>query len=455
MTTATEAGDFVRPQTQADYPSARYAWYVVGVLVVVYVFSFVDRLILNLLVAPIRRDLQISDTEISLLSGFSFALFYAVLGIPLSRIADAGCRRCLIAGGLVVWSAFTTACGLARTFGQLLLMRIGVGVGEATLNPAAYSLITDYFPPERRATALGLYNMGIYLGAGLAFMLGGLVIGLTASRDEFVFPVLGAVRSWQLAFVLVGVPGLVFALAMFTIAEPRRRGPGADIATIPLREVFAYMRMNRSTFASHNIATALLAFAAYGAAAWIPSFFIRQHGLTAAETGQMLGILTILGAFGCVFGGWLADQLAKRGYPDACMRVLFLASLLALPTGVAYLLVPTVGLSAALLAPTFFINAMVFGVAPAALMEFTPARMRGQASALYLFTINLIGLGIGPTAVAFLTDFVFRNDNMVGYSLLIVTITAHILAASIYWAGLKSFVRSKIRLSEMAVTASA
>jgi MFS family permease len=445
------------PQARADeaYPSAQYAWYVVGILVVVYVFSFVDRLILNLMVAPIRRDLQISDTEISLLSGFSFALFYAVLGVPISRIADSGCRRCLIAGGFVVWSVFTAACGLARSFGQLLLMRVGVGVGEATLNPAAYSLITDYFPPERRATALGLYNMGIYVGAGIAFILGGLVIGLTASREEYVLPVLGAVRSWQLVFFLVGVPGLVFALAMFTVAEPRRRGPGADVASIPLGEVFTYIKMNRSTFASHNIATALLAFAAYGAAAWIPSFFIRQHGLTAAETGQMLGVLTILSAFGCVCGGWLADQLAKRGYPDACMRVLLLASLLALPTGVAYLLVPTVALSAALLAPTFFINAMVFGVAPAALMEFTPSRMRGQASALYLFAVNLIGLGIGPTAVAFITDFVFRNDNMVGYSLLIVTITAHILAASIYWAGLKPFVRSKIRLSETAITASA
>jgi MFS family permease len=439
----------LRAPKEAAYPNSGYANYVLGVLVLVYAFAFIDRQILNLLVGPIRRDLQISDTEISLLSGFGFALFYAIFGIPLARIADSGSRRGLIAIGFAMWSLFTAGCGLARNFAQLFLMRVGVGVGEASLSPAAYSLITDYFPPERRSTAQGIYATGIFIGGGIALAVGGTVIGWAETRPEWTLPFVGTIRSWQLVFLIVGLPGVALSLIMFTIAEPRRRGPGAGTKSVPVREVFAFIKGNIATVTCHNLGAAMLFFSLYGTGAWGPTYFIRYFDWSPAFTGQVYGLTAaVSGALGVICGGMFADHLAKRGYQDAHMRVALIGTLCWFPTGVAYLLVPDPALAIALLAPTLFFAVMPYGVAPAALMEFTPAPMRSQMGALYLFVGNLIGLGIGPTAVALLTDFVFQDDNRVGSSLLVVTVGAHVLAALAFGLGLKPFVRSKERVRE-------
>jgi MFS family permease len=452
MTTIAVTGGALPQPAETPYPRPAYAWYVVFVLTFVFVFSFIDRQILNLLVGPIRRDLEISDTQMSLLTGFAFALFYTFFGLPLGRIADSGNRRGLIAMGFAMWSLFTAGSGLARNFIQMLIMRMGVGVGEASLSPAAYSLITDYFPPDRRATAQGIYNTASFVGTGVAYIFGGTVIGLTSAHSEWILPVVGAIRSWQLVFFIVGLPGILLALVMFTVAEPARRGPGAKANKVPVREVVAFLKANRVTLFCHNVGLALLAFSAYGAAAWIPSFFIRHFHWSAASTGQALGLVAIFGALGAVWGGSLTDYLAKRGYKDACMRVALLAAVTWLPAGIAYILVPDALLSMIILAVAVLVSAGPFAVASAALMEIAPARMRGQVGAVYGFVINLVGLGLGPTAVAVFTDYIFHDDNMVGYSLLIVTSTAHLLAALILWAGFKPFVRSKDRLIEMSGT---
>ncbi len=437
----------VRAPHEAPYPRPAYAWYVLGVLTLVYVFSFVDRQILNLLVGPIRRDLRITDTQMSLLSGFGFAVFYAFFGLPLGRIADSRSRRGLIAGGFALWSLFSVGCGLAGRFWHLLLMRMGIGVGEATLSPSAYSLITDYFPPHRRGTAQGIYGMGIYFGSGAALILGGLATGWASGRPDWFLPVVGHIRSWQMVFFLVGTPGLLLALLMFTVAEPVRRGLHTGDASVPLRDVFAFLKRNRSTFFCHNCGFALLYFSAYGSAAWIPTFFIRHHHWSAAQIGQAYGaIYATFGALGVASGGWAADRLLKRGYADACMRVAMLVSWLWIPTGVAWLLVPDPRLALVLLAPTVFLVAAPLGVGPAAIMQITPPRMRSQTGAIYLFVANLIGLGVGPTAVALLTDYVFRDDGRVGSSLLIVSLAAHVLAGLLFWGGLKPYVRSEERM---------
>ena len=203
--------------------SMAYPWMVVAILMIAYVFSFVDRQILNLLVGPIRRDLGISDTQMSLLMGFSFAIFYTILGIPLGRLADRVSRRGLITTGVLVWSAMTALCGFAYSYWQLFLCRIGVGVGEATLSPAAYSMIADYFPPERRATAISVYSMGIFLGSGLAFLLGGLVIKFAVAQGTMALPLIGEVRPWQLVFFVLGGSGIVFSLAFLLVREPPRQ----------------------------------------------------------------------------------------------------------------------------------------------------------------------------------------------------------------------------------------
>ncbi len=428
--------------------SMAYAWYVVAVLMVAYVFSFIDRQILNLLVGPIRADLGISDTQMSLLMGFSFALFYTICGIPLGRLADSKSRRTIIAAGIFFWSLMTAACGTAKTYWQFFLYRMGVGVGEATLSPSAYSLIADYFPKESRATAISVYSMGIYIGSGLAFLLGGLVIQF-AGQDDVTLPLVGATRPWQLIFFILGVAGILFTFAMYTVREPARQGLSGTTAGVPLATVLAYMKQNRRAVLCHNFGFALMAFTAYGAAAWIPTFFIRHHGWTAAEIGMAYGtVIMTFGTVGIVAGGRLSDWLARRGHEDANMRVGLLAAVCGIPSGIAFPLVPDANLAMAMVAVSTVFLSMPFGVAPAAVQEMMPNDMRGQASAVYLFIVNLIGLGVGPTAVALATDYVFKNDAAVGYSLLLVGSVAQAGALLLLWAGLAPYRRTLANLRD-------
>ncbi|MFV3385642.1 spinster family MFS transporter [Pseudomonas sp. NY15364] len=432
------------------YPSSARAWTTVAILMVAYVLSFVDRQILNLLVEPIRRDLAINDTQMSLLMGLSFALFYTVCGIPLGRVADTRSRRGLIAVGILFWSAATAACGMAKLYWQFLLCRIGVGVGEAALSPAAYSLIADSFPAERRATAISVYSMGVYLGSGLAFLVGGLVIQFASAQGDVTLPVLGEVRPWQLIFLILGGAGVLFTLLMLAVKEPARRGAGAGVA-VPLSEVGRYIRANRRTVLLHNFGFAGLAFAGYGSAAWIPTFFIRTHGWDAGQVGIVYGsIVAVFGCLGIVFGGRLADWMAKRGRSDANMRVGLYAALGALPMVVLYPLVDSAFWASVLMAPTVFCLSMPFGVAPAAIQEIMPNSMRGQASAIYLFVITLIGLGVGPTAVALVTDFVFADDAALRYSLLIITTLAVSTSIILLAKSLKPYRESVTRLEQWA-----
>lgn len=455
MSTAPERASEAGPSAphiieEKPYPPAGYAWYVVGVLTFVYVFSFIDRQILNLLVRPIRRDLGISDTQMSLLMGLSFAVFYTFFGLPLGRLADSRSRRGLIAAGFALWSLFTTGCGLARNFAQMLLMRMGVGVGEAALSPAAYSMITDYFPPRRRATALSVYSMGIYIGSGLAFIIGGTVAGYAAKQELWQLPWIGATRPWQVVFFIVGAPGVLLSLLMLTVREPARRdtraGKSAGVA-VPFRDVLAYISQNRRTFLCHNLGFALLSFSSYGSSAWVPTFFVRKHGWTEAFAGQTYGwIVMIFSTLGIVLGGRFADWLAERGYRDATMRTGLIVSVAWFPFGILYPLVGDGRTASMLLIPAALLTAAPFGVAPAAIQQMMPSPMRGQASAVYLFVINLIGLGVGPTAVAMMTDYVFRDDYAVNYSLMTVSTLAHVASSLLLWLGIKPFLASLDRL---------
>lgn len=243
-----------------SYPTTARAWVTVAILLMAYVLSFIDRQILNLLVGPIRADLGISDTQMSLLMGLSFAIFYTIAGIPLGRVADSRSRRGLIAWGILFWSLMTAACGLAKQYWHFVVFRIGVGAGEAALSPAAYSLMADSFPPEKRATAISVYSMGIYLGAGMAFLLGGIVITWANAQGPMDLPLLGTVRPWQLIFLVLGAAGALFCLVLLAIREPSRKGVGAGVA-VPLKEVGAYLLSIRKAVICHNFGFACLSFA--------------------------------------------------------------------------------------------------------------------------------------------------------------------------------------------------
>jgi MFS family permease len=427
--------------------SLRYAWYVVGVLTLAYVFSFIDRQIFSLLVGPLRRDLHISDTQISLLQGLSFALFYTFFGIPIGRLADIRSRRLIITLGMLLWSVLTAGCGLAQTFMQMLFLRMGVGVGEAALSPAAYSLITDYFPRRRLATAISVYSMGIYIGSGLSFLVGGLVVGYASTRATWTLPLLGTVRSWQLIFLTLGLPGAALAPLLFTVREPDTRRARAQRLIVPLRQVVSYIHKNRGTFLLHNIGFGLLSLGAYAGGAWIPEFFHRHFHWNIRTAGIVFGVnVGVFGSLGIIGAGWIADHLRSRGRANANLFVGAIVAILLIPINCAAFLSWSPVWAAVFLAPLCLLSAAPFGIAPAAIQEMMPADMRGQASAIYLFILNLIGLGIGPTAIAVCTQYIFRRDDAVHYSLALVTNVACALGGVLLYSALKPFLASLERL---------
>ena len=432
---------------ETDRPSLRYAWYVVGVLTFIYVFSFIDRQIFSLLVGPLRRDLHVSDTQVSLLMGFSFAVFYTFFGIPIGRLTDVYSRRLIIAIGLVLWSGFTAGCGLAQTYEVMLALRMGVGVGEAALSPAAYSLITDYFPRERLATAISVYSMGIYVGSGLSFLLGGLAVRYASAQEMWNFPLVGRIHPWQLIFLVVGIPGIVLAPLLLTVREPAAKRARGQHSIVPMGQAFSYIFENRRTFLHHSIGFGMLALSTYARAAWVPEFYRRHFHWSIATTGVVYGsIVAVFGCLGIVGAGWLADALRSRGRANANLLVGASIGIVGIPINCLLYLAPSATWATIWLIPGAALGAAPFGIAPAAIQQMMPPTMRGQASAVYLFIVNIIGLGLGPTAVAACTQYIFRRDDAVQYSLVIVTSVACALAAVLLYLAMRPFLASLERL---------
>jgi MFS family permease len=395
------------------------AWYLLGVLLIANVLSFVDRQILTLLVQPIRADLMISDTQIGLLHGFAFSILYSVLGLPLGRYADRHNRKWLIVVGVTIWSLMTMACGMADSYSELFAARIGVGIGEATLAPAAYSMICDAFSVRRRGMALGLYSSGIYLGIGASITIGGLVLAGMRGAPEVTLPLFGVLRSWQAAFVIVGVPGLLVALILATVAEPRRQGGQAP--QVSLAETFGYFNSHRRVIALQLIGYSMIALAAYGIGTWIPTIFIRTHGWSAAQAGISYGLfLTVAGTIGGVASGWLSDRWIARGRSDARILLTNISLLIWLPFLCIGMLAGDATMALIFLGLASGFSSMANSLGPTALHDIVPGWLRGQATAVFFFVINMIGLGIGPTAIAMVTDYVFQDDTAVRYSTLVV-----------------------------------
>lgn len=416
-------------QDQAPWPRPAYAWYVVGVLTVVFTLSFIDRQVISLLIGPIKADLGISDFEISLLQGFAFAVFYSFMGLPLGRLADHRSRKWIIAIGIFFWSIATAACGLARNFLQLFVARVSVGVGEAALSPSAFSMITDYFPRHKLSRAMSVYAMGIYLGTGLAFVIGGLVVELVMNAGDMVLPLVGTLHPWQVTFIAVGLPGIVFSLLALTLREPKRRGlvlerpdgAGHAAAAIPYRDVLRFMRTRLPLYVGLIGGMSFHAMLGWASVAWIPEFFIRSFDIPRGEVAFNYGLLILICSVpGLLTGGWWADRLEARGVRDAKVRVIIYGSLGVIIPAALFPLMPTYEGAMAVLAVSAFFLAFPYGNAIAALQIITPNEMRGMVSAVYLLVINIIGMGIGASLVAAFTDFVFQDTAKLGWSLAVV-----------------------------------
>ena len=436
----TNSGAPVEP---GDWPRPALGWYAVGVLLVAYVFSFIDRTIIGLLVGPIKASLDISDTQFGVLGGIAFTLFYCVLGVPIGRIADRVSRRGLIAAGVAVWSFMTALCGWAAGFWHLFLARVGVGVGEAALTPAAYSMIADYFPKERLGRALAVYQSGAFLGGALAFILGGAVIAavtaFVADNPDFSIPLLPDIQGWRLVFIAVGVPGLLVALWMFTVREPSRKGRVTE-AALPFRAVIDYVWRHRRLYLPHFISFGLLVVTFQNVLVWGPAYFTRHFGLTTAQTGLTLGlVMLVFSSAGVIGGGFLSDWLVKKGQPEGPMRVGMVAGLGLLPFAATATVVDSLTLSLALFCPMMFFASFPLGSAAQALQMVTPNEMRGQVSAIYMLFLNLISYGLGPLVVGMVTDLVFADEGSVGYSLAIVSAVSAPVAALVATRGFAPF----------------
>lgn len=448
----------------APQDSGAYAWYVLALLLLVYVFSFLDRQILSLMVGDLKSGLGLDqDWQVAVLMGPAFALFYTIFGIPFGRLADTRNRTKIIALGLGLWSLMTVGCGLARSFGQMALFRVGIGVGEASLSPSAYSLISDYFERSKLARAIAIYSSGIYLGSGLAYMIGGQVVAALRETEPWRLPVLGVVEGWQKVFWIVGLPGLlVLPVILLTMKEPQRRGllrsqSGEAVRALPLREVARHARESWKALATHNLGFALLSFSSYGTSAWLPEMFRRVHGWDIATFGLVFGLIVFVGsAGGSILGGVLADAMTKRGIRDAKIRVGFYAAWLWFPFGITFPLLEDGRLAMLCVAPAAFLASMPFGVAPAALQEMMPNNLRGQMSAIYLFVVNLIGLAVGPLVLALMTDYVFVEAQFglagIRWSLLSTTIFAHLASTALLWRAMAEYRAALDRLEGRATT---
>ncbi|WP_373006756.1 spinster family MFS transporter [Hyphomonas sp.] len=449
-------------ETAAELPVAAppgnglYAWYVVMVLMMAQMFSFIDRMIMGLLVGPIRTSFNISDTQFSLLAGLAFAIFYAVMGLPLARIADRRSRRVLIAIGISFWSVMTTLCGFAQGFWSLFAARVGVGVGEAALGPAAYSMITDYFPKKSLARALSVYTIGVTVGSGLAYIIGGKIVHYALSLGTIDIPLLGHTEGWQITFFAVGFPGILIALLMMTVREPARRGriqaPGtlatATPPAIPVREVVAFLVARKGAFLSHILGVSIYIMAVFSLNIWGPEYLIRTFGFARADAGLTFGIVMIvMGTSGLMCGGLLADRWFSRSTFDAYSRVIILSMLCMLPFAAMLGFANSVTLGIICLSGAIFFSAFQGGIAGGVIQLMVPNEMRGQAVALYFLIANLVGLGFGPTVVAAMTDYVFKDDAALNKSLALTSATLIPLAAVILLSGLGK-VREAVRSAQ-------
>ena len=405
-----------------SYPSAGRAWYTIATLSVIYLFSFMDRQILTLLVDPIKRDLHISDVQVSLLTGAAFAVLYSVMGIPIGWAADRCSRKALIGAGVLVWSGLTMACGAAGSFVQMFVARMGVGVGEAALTPTAFGMIPDLVAPAKRARAMSVFMMSAYLGAGAALIFGGLVVSVAARLGPMRLPLLGVLHTWQLVLVVVGSGTLLMLIPLSAITDPRSRAPGPagrdGPSPISLQETLGYVWSHRGAYTPVMIGVTLLNLFDYGAAAWVPSYLMRNLGLSAGHAGYWLGAISmVFGISGVLISGMIADKWRAAGEPAANLRVMIRS----LPLAWLGLIVFSHSTSVpwALTGYALMLTGQVAcsPLAPAALQGITRAGMRSTVAALWLLIANLVGIGCGPTIVALWTDYYFKNDKQLGSAL--------------------------------------
>jgi len=417
------------------------SWWAVFIFMIALMFNYLDRQLMTLLITPIKADFGLSDTEVSLLIGFAFVLFYVLAGIPVARFIDRGPRKWIVAGAISFWSLMTAACGLAHNFWQLLLARMLVGVGESCNAPGTYSMTSDMFPRERLAKPIAMVGIGQIAGQGVALLVGGwLIIELTAIGPQS-FPVLGTLKPWQMTFIIVGLPGVLWALLLLaTVPEPPRR-EAAGARTPGFGETLGFLWSRKSAFGPMFMANAIKAMLSFGVTVWSPVFFERKFNMAPGEPGPTLGLLAIvLSPIGLMLGGWLAERMALKGIKDANMRMVYYVTIPLIPAAALFPMVEQQWLAFALVGAALMLGSMGSGPANAAIQAITPGRMRGTTTAIYIAIYNVIGYGLGPLIVGWFNDNVFGEQG-IDSSMVVLALIAGPLGLLCAWLSLKPYAR--------------
>lgn len=429
------------------WPSMRQAYFAAWALAVAQMCAQLNNGVMTLMVEPVKRDLGLTDLQMSYLLGFSVILFYALVGIPAARLVDRHNRKWLMMIAIAIWSAATAACGLAMSFWQFFAARFGIGAGESINGPLSYSLLADYFRPEKLPRGIAIYNVGMQAGTALSLLLGAFLIHILGGLRTIELPLMGVVRDWQMVFIVTGLVGLPVMLLLSFVTEPKRRGvkiadPSGQMMRkgATLREVVVYLLRHWRLYGPMFLGLSLTSIHMMGMAGWAAAFYGRTYGWSPATVGLYSGLLSLLLGVPALFCAvWFNEHFTRRGHADTNLRIMAIGVTVAAPVMIAMPLMPSpwLALFLASLGP-----ALLLVAAPSlntALQIITPNAMRGQVTAIYLFIIMAAGGSIGPTLFAFLTQKVFGDEMMLRYAILTSAVVIFPLAAANYWIGLKSY----------------
>ena len=425
----------------SNYPSRRAGYSAVVVMTLAQVFAFIDRQIPAMLVEPIKQDFNLNDSQIALLGGAAFSIFYAIMALPIGYAVDRYKRVNVLGTGIFVWSLMTTLAGLANSFGRLFGARIGVAVGEAVMAPVSVSLVSDYFPQNRQGKPMGIITAGVYIGIGATLIGGGYIIDYLTDIGGITIPGIGYFKPWQATFLVVGIPGILISFAAFMLHEPRRLGlaqtPEKDSKSI---NIFSHLIKNKSTLIPMFAGLIFMALIFYSFTFWAPSMMVRTYGLSLTEVGFSLGIITIISSIlGTISSGAVVDYLRSKGITDAPIRTAMFACIFAMPAICLAPLVENVVAAWILIGVYLFFISSFAPIGLLAVSGVSSNEVKGQMAAVHAFLMMAFGLSLGPQITAFFTDFILQDESKLGLAVSLTGVLVLPIAAVCFWTSLKEY----------------
>ena len=396
-----------------SYPAKKHSYSAVAILTLAQIFAFIDRQIPSMLVEPIKQDFNLTDSQIALLGGAAFSIFYAIMALPIGYAVDRYQRTRVLGTGIFLWSLMTAFAGLANSFGKLFGARIGVAVGEAVMAPTSVSLVSDSFPENKQGKPMGIITAGVYIGIGITLLGGGFLIDYLTSIGGITLPLIGYLKPWQATFMIVGIPGLVLAIAAFYLKEPKRLEEQTDKQLKDRKNVFLHLKEHRKTLIPMFGGLIFMALIFYSFSFWAPTMMIRTFDISLTEVGFILGMITIISSItGTIAAGSAVDYLRNKNYSDAPVRAAMIAVILALPPIISLSFVQNeLGAWVCIALYMLFISSF----APLCLLAISgvsTGNVKGQAAAIHAFLMMAFGLSLGPQLTAFFTDYIFANPNL-------------------------------------------